>query len=105
MSIGVREWWSKKKDAVRAFLYTRQFSYRQTFASPYGQRVLADLAQFCRAHESTFHPDARMAAMLDGRREVFLRIQQQMHLSPDQLYELAVGQAESDKRILTIDEG
>ena len=100
----VGEWWEKKKHALRAFLYTRQFAYKQIFASPYGERVLADLAQFCRAHESTFHPDARMAAMLDGRREVYLRIQQHLKLSPDQLYELSVSQAESDKQTLTVDE-
>lgn len=39
--------------------------------------VLTDLASFCRAHDTTFHTDERTHAMLEGRREVFLRIQQQ----------------------------
>lgn len=50
------------------------------------RRIMRDLSRFCRALESTFHPDARISAQLDGRREVFLRIQQQCRLTTDQLW-------------------
>jgi hypothetical protein len=49
------------------------------------QMVLADLAKFCRANRSTFHPDPHVAARLDGRREVWLRITQHLNLSTDDL--------------------
>ena len=50
--------------------------------------VLEDLAKFCRAHESTFHQDPRLHAMLEGRREVWLRIAQHLELSEDQLWDI-----------------
>lgn len=58
------------------------------FRSPEGKKVLADLAAFCRAAESTYAPDARLHAVLEGRREVWLRIQNHLQLSPDDLYGL-----------------
>lgn len=36
--------------------------------------VLADLRDFCRARETTFDADPRVHALLEGRREVWLRI-------------------------------
>jgi hypothetical protein len=56
--------------------------------TPFGQEVLADLAKFCRAHETCFHPDARAHAVAEGRREVFLRIQRHLNLSDEQLWQL-----------------
>jgi hypothetical protein len=50
--------------------------------------VLADLAKFCRANESTFHTDHAVSDRLDGRREVWLRISQHLHLSTDDLMRL-----------------
>lgn len=53
--------------------------------------VLVDLARFCRAHASTAHPDPHVAARLDGRREVWLRIQQHLNLDNDTLWLLFDG--------------
>ena len=50
--------------------------------------VLADLAKFCRAHESTFHENDRIAAHLDGRREVWNRIAHYLHLTDEQLWSI-----------------
>ena len=50
--------------------------------------VLEDLAQFCRAHSSTYDPDPRLADRLDGRREVWLRLQQHLQLTDQQLWSL-----------------
>jgi hypothetical protein len=75
-------------ERAKQFLFGRQTAYRAVFQGPMSDVVLADLAKFCRASESTYHPDPRVAAQLDGRREVFLRIQQHLKLSSDDLWKL-----------------
>ena len=50
--------------------------------------VLADLAKFCRAYESCVQPDERMTTLLEGRREVWLRLQEHLQLSEDELWAL-----------------
>lgn len=67
-----------------AVAYNRVFD-RQ---SPYTHQVLMDLARFCRAHQSTFHADPRLHAVLEGRREVWLKIQENLNLSIDEIYDL-----------------
>lgn len=63
----------------------RREAYVQTFSGPIAGKVLADLARFCRANESTFHPDPRVHAVAEGRREVWLRIVKHLNLSDEQL--------------------
>lgn len=75
----------------RAYLRRRQIDYKLTFGNPAGSEVLVDLASFCRANESTFDADPRKAAMLDGRREVWLRIQQHLGLTNEQVFNLFSG--------------
>ena len=50
--------------------------------------VREDLADFCRANESTWNPDARLHARLEGRRDVWLRIWQFLELEPEELLRL-----------------
>ena len=78
-------------ERAKAFLFRRQTAYRTTFLNPVGEEVLADLAKFCRARTSTFNPDSHVAARLDGRREVWLRIQNHLQLTQEQLYALQSG--------------
>lgn len=80
-------------ERTKLFLTNRKRAYCRVFdvADNDAVAVLRDLAKFCRAHESTAHPDPRMAARLDGRREVFLRIAQHMHLDDDTLWRLYGG--------------
>lgn len=75
-------------EALRDFVSARRNAYCKTFLTPYGDDVLKDLARFCRADVSTFHPDARLHAVAEGRREVWLRIQQQLRLSDEQLWQI-----------------
>ena len=75
-----------KPSEAKQFLAQRRTAYVKTFDTPFGAEVLADLAKFCRANESTFHPDARVHAVAEGRREVWLRIQQHLNLSDDDLW-------------------
>lgn len=70
---------------VRDFLVTRSQAYRHTFKGVFGERVLADLARFCRANESTFDTDPRLEGVMQGRREVWLRIAAHLNMSPDEL--------------------
>lgn len=80
-------------EALRGFVTGRRHAYRRVFnlESVDAQAVLVDLARFCRAHVSTGHPDAAVAARLDGRREVYLRIQQHLRLDDDTLWLLYSG--------------
>lgn len=73
---------------LRSFLRRRGTAYKTTFDTETGKDVLADLARFCRANESTFHPDERASVLLQGRHEVWLRIQQHLQLTDDELWSL-----------------
>jgi hypothetical protein len=77
-------------ERVRAFLHGRTAAYRAVFATPAGAQVLADLARFCRMTTSTYDPTRPPEAMhhLEGRREVFLRIAQHLHLDASEIYQL-----------------
>lgn len=73
---------------ARAFIFGRQQAYKSTFKGPVANEVLADLAQFCRAGKTAWHPDPRVHAMLQGRQEVWLRIQQHLNLPATTLWDL-----------------
>ena len=75
------------------FLLGRRKAYRQVFAGPVAEIVLADLAQFCNAEVTTFRPDPRESDKQAGRREVWLRIQYHMQLPPDALWKLYDGRS------------
>ena len=53
--------------------------------------VLADLGRFCRAEEPCWSEDQRHHARLEGRREVWLRIQAQLKLPIEELLQRRVG--------------
>lgn len=88
-------------DSTRAFLRDRRQSYRELVAflrhpgrnrpSPAAQDALRDLAIFCRANESCWHPDPRVHAALEGRREVWLRLQQHLNMSQEELEVIYTG--------------
>lgn len=73
---------------ARDKLFVRQKAYINTFnnKSETDKAVLEDLARFCRANESTFDPDPRVHAVLEGRREVFLRIMDHVGLGSEELW-------------------
>lgn len=78
-------------EALKDLLFRRRYVYQQTFKGPLGQEVLKDLAKFCRANDTTFHEDPRAHALAEGRREVWLRVQQHLQLTPEQLWALYDG--------------
>lgn len=78
-------------EQLKSFIFGRRSAYVRTFTGPVAKEVLEDLARFCRANETTFHEDARVSALLEGRREVWLRIQEHLNLSPEELFDLVAG--------------
>jgi hypothetical protein len=85
----MNEWVQK----VREALLSRRYAYQKTF-DPNGAMssvVLKDLARFCRAHETTFSENDRAHVLAEGRREVWLRIQNHLRLTPEQLWLLYSG--------------
>ena len=87
-------------DQFKHILARRQQAYQQVLRGPQAEIVLADLSQFCRAFESTFDPDARVSANLDGRREVILRIQENLILSSNELLEMKLREAATQQAIV-----
>lgn len=80
--------WGRLLDICRV----RKRCYQQTFTTMAGQETFKDLATFCRARETCVVPgDTYMTGVLEGRREVFLRIQEHMMLTPEQLMTLYTG--------------
>lgn len=77
-------------ELLKKYFKQKQYAYQQVFnpQNVYLEKVLKDLSRFCRAHDSTFHQDPRAHAILEGRREVFLRITKFTKLTPDQVWEL-----------------
>ncbi len=80
----------QKHEDAKAFVFNRQKSYQDVFKkdSQSALAVLSDLAKFCRAGESTFEADPRLHALKEGRREVWLRIQEQLEFSSEELWRL-----------------
>jgi hypothetical protein len=73
---------------LKRFFLRRQTIYRRVFdlKSDDTEFVLADLAKFCRAHETAFDADPRITALLEGRREVYLRIEHALRLNADEYW-------------------
>ncbi len=74
---------------IQRVLGNRKSAYQQVFSGEGAPKVvLGDLARFCHAQKSTFHKDPYVQAHLEGKREVWLRIQQHLNLSEEELFHL-----------------
>ena len=72
--------------------FVRHRAYKATFDTPEGKQVLADLRRFCRATLPTADVDnPNTTYLLEGRREVFLRIMSHLQLTEDDIYNLNEG--------------
>ena len=63
----------------------RKGAYQMVFQAGYGPEVLADLARFCGAFETTWNENDRQHARAEGRREVYLRIMKHLNFTPAEL--------------------
>lgn len=76
-----------REEFLEAFTDCKR-AYLLAFNTPAGQAVLQDLAPFCRAREScVVLGDRDRTYVLEGRREVYLRIMDYLELTPEQLVE------------------
>lgn len=74
------------------FMKRRKHSYQMFVKMEEGQTFLRDLARFCRANETCVVPNDRdKTLVLEGRREVWLRIQNHLGLSTEELMQLYAG--------------
>lgn len=78
---------SARREQMRHIMRERKVAYTQVFGKtdPANQAVIADLRRFCREKESTFHPDERIHCLIEGRREVVLRIGDFLDLEVEEL--------------------
>jgi hypothetical protein len=71
------------------FLRGRKVSYQKTFNNPEGRKVLADLRRFCKADVPTADVNnVQTTYLLEGRREVWCRIQAHLRLTDEQVSHL-----------------
>lgn len=78
---------NKNVQKLKEELFARQKAYIQTFVkNEAAKKVLDDLSKFCREKESCFEVDPRAHALLEGRREVLLRIKDHLDLKSDDLF-------------------
>ena len=74
---------------LNPFLRQRRTTYAKTFNNPEGRKVLADLRRFCRASVPTADvSNVHTTFLLEGRREVWLRIQSLLQLSDEDVINL-----------------
>ncbi len=66
-------------------------AYQITFSGEGGTAVLGDLRRFCRADEPCWSEDQRHHARYEGRREVWLRIQNELNLPEEELLQRRLG--------------
>lgn len=81
-----------------------QRAYQIAFAGASGEAVLEDLSRFCRADEPCWSEDQRHHARLEGRREVWLRIQNELKLAIEELLQRRVGDSYNVVKIEPEDE-
>lgn len=73
---------------LSAFLGERQRAYLLAFGEVAGKAVLVDLAKFCRADRTCVIPgDRDRTYVLEGRREVYLRIRDHLDRTTEELVE------------------
>lgn len=73
------------KDELEREIVEHQKAYHLSFSG--ADIVLADLGRFCHAADTCFDADPRIHAVYEGRREVWLRIQDMMNLTVEQIFD------------------
>ena len=83
-------------------LKMRMRHYRAIFAKddPSSKAVMADLAKFCRLLSTTHEPNHDDGLILEGRRQVLLRILQHIGMTPETLFTIMQGLSESERAAL-----
>ena len=75
-------------DSILDVVRGHKLAFELAFGSEPGKQVLEMLAPFCRANKTCVIPgQPDLTNVLEGRREVWLRIQDYLMLTPEQLLE------------------
>jgi hypothetical protein len=83
-------------DEALKYQSEKKVAFQLAFGGAHGKAVLADLAPFCRAKEPCGVPgDHDKTWGLIGRNEVWLRINQYLELTPEQLVAINTRQIET----------
>ena len=73
-------------------------AYNLTFnQSKASQQVMKDLGDFCHGWDTTFDKDPHISSRLQGRREVFLRIMNHLHMPEEKLMALYLNRPINDE--------
>lgn len=80
--------WLAMRSAFRAVFWKGQWFDSDKHLTAQAERTLIELRYFCRGDQSTFDADPRVHAMLEGRREVWLKIVAMLNLSDEQLLKM-----------------
>lgn len=75
----------------------RRRAYQTVFGGERGKEVLQDLVIFCGSKRSSFSSDALEMAFREGRREVWLRIEQHLNLTDDDIWNLFQREKETNE--------
>ena len=82
---------------MREELLARRHAYKRTFDGSNAKKILEYLERFCHANSTTHvEGDSHGTAQLEGRRQVWLRIQGYLNLRDSQVGEY-VSQAETEE--------
>jgi len=91
------------KIRLRKYAYRRMFMGENGELTADGERVLADLAKFCKATSSTAvvspisqKVDPVASALAEGRREVWLRIMAHLHIDDRVIFNLNQSEADDE---------
>ena len=75
--------------SLNPLVFWRARAYRNTFNNPEGKKVLADLRRFCRATlPSADVNNVQTTYLLEGRREVWLRIMGHLNMTDEDIMNL-----------------
>ena len=75
--------------SLNPLVFWRARAYRNTFNNPEGKKVLADLRRFCRATlPSADVNNVQTTYLLEGRREVWLRILGHLNMTDEDIMNL-----------------
>ena len=66
----------------------RKRAFQLAFKSPAGEAVMRELAKYCRVYSTTAHETPNLTFVFEGRRQVYLRIQQYLESSVESLHEM-----------------
>jgi hypothetical protein len=89
----------KVLEQLRNLLLRRRGQYQATFGDDTGKFVLGDLFHICHAGSTTYRGDPNDALVAEGKRQVWIHIQNMLHATDDEMYKLARQRMEEERHL------